>query len=95
MSLLENIFMNAVLILMPIYLTSFVIYVIRAVKGPTISDVVLAIDCLSYDLAVFLAVLSIYFKSVFLVSSAIMLALWAYLLDIYIAKHLVSKEVGA
>lgn len=95
MTLLESIFMNVVTILMPIYLASFVLYVVRAVKGPTIADVILAIDCLSYDLAVFLVVLSIYFKSVYLVSSAIVLALWAYLLDIYIAKHIVSREVGA
>jgi len=82
-------------ILIPLYMASFTLYVIRAVKGPTIADIVLAIDCLSYDLAVFLALLSIYFKSAFLVSSAIILALWAYILDVYIAKHIVSKEVGS
>ncbi|MET1160187.1 MAG: monovalent cation/H+ antiporter complex subunit F [Thermoprotei archaeon] len=91
---LEEIFMNAMLILIPIYLSAFVIYTIRAVRGPTIADSVLAIDCLAYDLAVFLAVLAVYFKSAFLVSSAIVLALWAYLLDIYIAKYLVKREVG-
>ena len=87
--------MNAMFILIPLYMASFTLYVIRAVKGPTIADIVLAIDCLSYDLAVFLALLSIYFKSAFLVSSAIILALWAYILDVYIAKHIVSKEVGS
>ncbi len=90
----EQVFMNAMLVLIPIYMVSFIIYVVRAIKGPTIADAVLAIDCLSYDLAVFLALLSIYFRSAFLISSAIILSLWAYLLDIYIAKHMVSKEVG-
>jgi len=87
--------MYSMMVLIPLYLSAFIIYVVRAIKGPTIADAVLAIDCLSYDLAVFLAILAIYFKSAFLVSSAIILALWAYLLDLYIAKHLVSKEVGA
>jgi len=90
----EEVFMNSMMVLIPIYLVSFTIYVVRAVKGPTVADTVLAVDCLSYDLAVFLALLSIYFKSIYLVSSAIILALWAYLLDIYIAKHIVSEEVG-
>lgn len=90
----EEVFMNIMTILIPLYLSAFIIYVVRAIKGPTIADVVLAIDCLSYDLAVFLAILAIYFKSPFLVSAAIILSLWAYLLDIYIAKHMVSKEVG-
>jgi len=90
---------------------AFIIYAIRAFKGPTIVDIILAVDCMSFDIAAFMAIilavdcmsfdiaafmaiLAIYFKSAFLISGAITLALWAYLLDIYIAKHLVGKEVG-
>jgi len=91
----EEVFTIAVYVLIPVYMSAFTLYVVRAVKGPSIADSVLAIDCLSYDLAVFLVLLSIYFKSAFLVGAAITLALWAYLLDIYVSRYLVSREVGA
>lgn len=92
---LENTFFLLMKFVIPLYLLAFVIYAIRAFKGPTIVDIILAVDCLSFDIAAFMAILAVYFKSVFLISGAITLALWAYLLDIYVAKHLVSKEVGA
>jgi len=93
--MLEEVFTTAMYVLIPIYLTAFTLYVVRAVKGPNIADIVLAIDCLSYDLAVFLTLLAVYFRSAYLVSGAIILALWAYLLDLYVAKYLVSREVGS
>ncbi|HDI02250.1 MAG TPA: pH regulation protein F, partial [Ignisphaera sp.] len=34
--------------IMPIYITAFLLYIVRALKGPTIPDIVLAIDALSY-----------------------------------------------
>ncbi|MEM1644438.1 MAG: monovalent cation/H+ antiporter complex subunit F [Ignisphaera sp.] len=78
----------------PIFITSIVLYTIRLLKGPTIPDMVIAVDALSYDMAVFLAVLSILFKSPILISCAIILMLWAYALDIYVAKYLEAKEFG-
>ncbi|CAD55689.1 monovalent cation/H+ antiporter complex subunit F [Pyrococcus abyssi] len=92
---LESSFLLLMKFVIPIYLLAIVIYVIRAIKGPTIVDIILAVDCLSFDIAAFMALLAIYFKSVYLVSGAIILALWGYLLDIYVAKYLVSGEVGA
>jgi len=80
---------------MPLYLTAAVLYSIRAIRGPTIPDMVLAIDCLSYDLAVFLAAMALYYKTPFMTAPPIMLALWVYLLDIYVSKYLVTREVGA
>ncbi|RLF85937.1 monovalent cation/H+ antiporter complex subunit F [Palaeococcus sp. (in: euryarchaeotes)] len=91
---LENSFFLLMKFVIPVYLLAFIIYAIRAFKGPTIVDIILAVDCMSFDIAAFMAILAIYFKSAFLISGAITLALWAYLLDIYIAKHLVGKEVG-
>lgn len=91
---LEGTFFLIMKFIIPLYLLAFVIYAVRAFRGPTIADVILAVDCLSFDIAAFMAILAIYFKSPFLISGAITLALWAYLLDIYVAKHLVSKEVG-
>ncbi len=81
-------------IVIPIFLAAFIMYMIRAIKGPTVPDIVLAIDCLSYDLAAFLALLSIYFKSPILIPCAMVLALWIYALDVYVSKYLSRKEMG-
>ncbi|MEM0218552.1 MAG: monovalent cation/H+ antiporter complex subunit F [Desulfurococcaceae archaeon] len=78
----------------PLYIMAVVLYTIRLIRGPTIPDMVLAADCLAYDLAVFLAALSLYYRTPFMVAPPIMLALWAYILDIYVSKYLVAKEVG-
>lgn len=78
----------------PVYLTAFILYIVRALKGPTISDIVLAIDALTYDLAAFLVILSIFFRSPILIATAIVLSLWVYALDIYVAKYLEAHEMG-
>lgn len=82
-------------IIFPLYMVAFILYTIRAIRGPTVPDMILAVDCMSFDIAAFMAILAVYFKSTYLISGAITLALWAYLLDIYIASHLTKKEVGA
>lgn len=82
-------------IMIPIYMLAFILYTIRAFKGPTVSDTVLAIDALTYDLAAFLVILSIFFRSPILIPIAIVLALWIYALDIYVSKYLeAKKELG-
>jgi len=78
----------------PIFIIALVLYLIRILKGPTLPDRVLAIDALTFDLVVFLAVLSIYFKSPILSITGVVLALWAYALDIFVAKYLERKEMG-
>lgn len=78
----------------PIFIASIILYAVRALRGPTIPDMVIAIDAISYDIAVFLAVLAVYFKSPILIPCVIVLMLWAYALDIYVAKYLESKEMG-
>jgi len=78
----------------PIFVIAFVLYLIRILKGPTISDRVLAIDALAFDLVVFLVVLGIYFKSPVLPITGVVLALWAYALDIFVAKYLERREMG-
>ncbi len=91
---LESLATTYVLIIIPVFLAAFIIYVIRAVKGPSIPDSVLAIDALSYDVAAFMIILAIYFKSPFLIPGAIILAIWAYALDIFVAKYYEKKELG-
>lgn len=78
----------------PVFIASIVLYTIRLFKGPTVPDMVIAVDAISYDIAVFLAVLSILFKSPILISCAMVLMLWAYALDIYVAKYLEAREMG-
>ncbi len=83
-----------IMFIIPVYMVSFTLYIIRALKGPSISDTVLAIDAMTYDLAAFLVLLAIFFKSPILIPTAIVLALWIYALDIYVAKYLEAKEMG-
>jgi len=80
--------------LFPIYIIAFTLYIYRALKGPTISDQVLAIDAMTYDVAAFLVILSIFLKIPILIAAAIVLSLWIYAFDIYIAKYLEAKEMG-
>ncbi len=83
-----------ILVTFPLFLFAFSLYAIRVFKSETVSEKVIAIDALGYDLAVFLAVLSVLFKAPILIPCAIILALWVYALDIYVAKYLGSKEIG-
>ncbi|RLF10288.1 MAG: pH regulation protein F [Thermoprotei archaeon] len=88
---LVNVFIIAVF---PLFVASLVLYVVRLIKGPTIPDMILAVDCISYDLSLFMALLAIYFRSSFLIVGAISLALWAYALDLYAAKWMEGRELG-
>jgi multicomponent Na+:H+ antiporter subunit F len=85
---------SIILIFLPLYLTAIILYLIRAIKGPTIGDQVLAIDSMTYDLAALLIILGLFFKEPILIVTAIPLALWIYSLDIYIAKYLDRGEMG-
>ncbi len=77
-----------------LFVSSSILYFIRLVKGPTVPDMVLAVDVLSYDLAVFIILFSILCGSPFLAVGALPLVLWAYLLDMYVSKHLAKRELG-
>ncbi len=83
-----------IMIVFPLYLLSFTLYIIRAIRGPTIPDTVLAIDALSFDIAAFLALLSILYRSPILISCAVVLALWVYALDIYVSKYFEAQDMG-
>jgi multicomponent Na+:H+ antiporter subunit F len=85
---------SVILVFLPLYLVAIILYLIRAIKGPTIGDQVLAIDSMTYDLAALLIILGLFFKEPILIVTAIPLALWVYSLDIYIAKYLDRGEMG-
>ncbi len=91
---LEPLVSSVLAALIPAYVASFLLYVVRVVKGPTIPDRVLAVDALGYDLAAFMVVLSVFLKSPFMVVCGLALALWVYAFDIYVAKYLEAKEMG-
>lgn len=76
------------------YVVSFLLYLVRVAKGPTIPDRIIAVDALGFDLAAFFVILSILFRSPVLIVCAIALSLWVFALDIYVAKYLEFKELG-
>lgn len=80
--------------LIPLYIVAIVLYAVRVLRGPTVPDRVLAVDALGFDLAAFLTILSVLFRAPIMVTTALVLALWIYALDIYVAKYLESKEMG-
>lgn len=90
----ESLVTSVILYTIPIFVLAYVLYFIRILKGPTIPDRVLAVDALAFDLVVFLVVLGIYFKSPILPVTAVVLALWTYAFDIFIAKYLERREMG-
>lgn len=77
-----------------LFIAAFTMYIVRALRGPSIPDIVLAIDCLSYDLAVFIALISIYYGTALLIIGSFLLALWAYVFDLFVSKYLLRKELG-
>lgn len=91
---LEQFISNFIVVLLPAFLVSLSLYAIRVIKGPSITDMVLAIDCITYDLCFLMGLLAILFKIGFLMVAALALALWAYVLDVYVAKYLEAREVG-
>ncbi len=91
---MEHLVSTVLTILIPFYLVSFLLYVVRVFKGPTLPDRVLAVDSLGYDLAAFMVVLSILLRAPLMVVSGLALALWVYALDIYVAKYLEAREMG-
>lgn len=91
---IEDEVMMFIVVTLPFFLFAFVLYVIRVFRLKGIADKVIAVDALGYDLAVFLAVLTVLFRAPILIPCAIVLALWVYALDVYVAKYLESKEVG-
>jgi multicomponent Na+:H+ antiporter subunit F len=77
-----------------LYLVSAVMFLIRTVKGPTIFDRVLAVDALSYDLAVFMSLLALYLGEPLLAVSVVILTLWIYVLDIIVSKYMEYEKVS-
>ncbi|MCX8184423.1 MAG: monovalent cation/H+ antiporter complex subunit F [Sulfolobales archaeon] len=81
-------------IVLPVLSISYALYLLVAYRGPTISDRVLAADVFFYSISLLFGVVSILIKSPIMSACTIVLVLWAYALDIYVAKYLERGELG-
>ncbi|MCX8208048.1 MAG: monovalent cation/H+ antiporter complex subunit F [Sulfolobales archaeon] len=81
-------------VVLPILSTSYILYLLVAYRGPTISDRVLAADVFFYSVSLLFGVASILIRSPIMSACTIVLVLWAYALDIYVAKYLERGEMG-
>ena len=77
-----------------LFIAASIFYFLRLIKGPSIPDMVLAVNVLAYDLAVFIVLFGILCNSPFLAIGSLPLVLWAYLLDMYVSKYLARRELG-
>ena len=77
-----------------LFVVASIIYFVRLVKGPRVPDMMLAIDVLSYDLVVFIILFSLICESPLLAVGALPLMLWAFLLDMYVSKYFMRRELG-
>jgi len=80
--------------MMVVYMTSAVLFVLRTIRGPTVFDRVIAVDSLSYDLVVFMAMIALYTGRYVLAVCMVPIALWAYALDIYVSWYVEQKVKG-
>jgi len=85
--LIEGPALTIIVASMPLYLAAFFLYVIRGIKGPTVFDSTVAIDAMCYDMVAFMIILAVYFGTPLLLGAAILMALWAYILDVVIARY--------
>lgn len=77
-----------------VYIVSAFMFFIRIIKGPTIFDRVIAVDALGSDLVVFMALIALYTKQPLIAIPMIFVALWVYVLDLYILKFVEHEELG-
>ncbi|MEM1873271.1 MAG: monovalent cation/H+ antiporter complex subunit F [Acidilobaceae archaeon] len=75
-------------VIVPLYIVSSILYIIRVLRGPTVPDMVLALSSLSFNTCFFLAVLAIYYRSHYPAVASLFLALWTFTMDLYVAKYL-------
>lgn len=77
-----------------IYLASAIMFLARIIRGPTLFDRIVAVDALSYDLTVFMALLALYTGRSLIAAPMILISLWTYALDIYVLKFIEYGEMG-
>ncbi|WP_440059079.1 monovalent cation/H+ antiporter complex subunit F [Thermogladius sp. 4427co] len=74
------------------YSIAFSIYSIIAIRGPTVPDMVLALDVMTVDLIVIYLLIALFYQSPILAIGAIPLAAWVFLLDMVVSKYLLEAR---
>ena len=75
-----------------LFTLAMIIYSYRVLKGPTVPDMVLALDALTVDLIVLFILITLYYRTPYLAIGAIPLSAWVFILDIYVAKYLLEVK---
>ena len=83
-----------VYVALPLLTISSVLYLLVVYRGPTISDRVLSVDVFFYTSTLFFGIVGLLLGSPIMVACTVVLVLWAYALDIYVAKYLERGELG-
>jgi multicomponent Na+:H+ antiporter subunit F len=83
-----------VYVALPLLTTSSVLYLLVVYRGPTISDRVLSADVFFFTFTLFFGIVGLLVGSPVMVICTVVLVLWAYALDIYVAKYLERGELG-
>ncbi len=91
MSLVELLITYVVL---PVISVSYALYLLVVYRGPTISDRVLAVDVFFYSISILFGAVGLLIRSPIMTACTVVLVLWAYALDIYVAKYLERGELG-
>ncbi|MEM2007014.1 MAG: MrpF/PhaF family protein [Sulfolobales archaeon] len=81
-------------VVLPVLSLSYALYLLVAYRGPTISDRVLAADVFFYSTSILFGAVGLLIRSPIMTACTIVLVLWAYALDIYVAKYLERGELG-
>jgi multicomponent Na+:H+ antiporter subunit F len=76
------------------FIVSVLISLYRLVTGPTIPDRILAIDVMSYSLAVIMGLVAVLLESSYLIVISFTLALWYYVGSLYIARYMEGEKPG-
>jgi len=77
-----------------LFSSAMILYAYRVFRGPTVPDVVLALDTLVVDLVVIFMLVTLYYENPYLAIGVIPLASWVFLLDIAVAKYLIKVKGG-
>jgi len=83
-----------VYVALPLLSISSILYLLVVYRGPTVSDRVLSADVFFYTSSLFFGIVGLLIGSPIMVACTVVLVLWAYALDIYVAKYLERGELG-
>ncbi|MDI9643621.1 MAG: monovalent cation/H+ antiporter complex subunit F [Candidatus Verstraetearchaeota archaeon] len=76
------------------FVLSIVFSLYRMIRGPTVPDRMLALDVISYGLAVVMGLIAIVSGSPYLIVISFSLALWFFIGALYVARYLEGEEIG-